>query len=306
MNELMTFFTDYTLRNVMIGTMLLGLGSGFIGSFALLRRQSLLGDAISHAALPGVVIAFMLTGTKSTAVLLIGAGISALIGTIIISEIIRNTKIDTDGAQGIVLGVFLGLGFLLLTQVQKSPNAAKAGLDKFIFGQAATIMQKDVIVILIIELVITLLISLFWKELKLSTFDKDSATVQGFSPRVMEFIFIGLIVAAIVVGIQTVGVILMSALLIAPAAAARQWTNKLGTLCLLSSLFGGISGVIGSIISINIPKLSTGPVIVLVLTAIAVVSIVFSPNRGLLQKLFRFYRVRRKVINTKKEEKAWN
>lgn len=287
MGVLTDFFSDYTLRNVLLGTLFLGLGSGFVGSFALLRRQSLLGDAVSHAALPGIVIAFMLTGSKITGVLLAGALISGLIGTFFIIAIIRTSKVDTDGAQGIVLGVFLGLGFLLLTHVQKLPNAAKAGLDKFIFGQAATIMQRDVMLISFAELIIALFLILFWKELKLSTFDKDFSAVQGFSPRIMEFVLTFLIVIAIVVGIQAVGVILMSSLLVAPAAAARQWTDRLGILCFLSSIFGGISGVSGSIISTQISKLATGPVIVLILTFIAVFSIIFSPHRGVIKSLLR-------------------
>lgn len=293
-------FSDYTLRNVLLGTLFLGLGSGFVGSFALLRKQSLLGDAVSHAALPGIVIAFMLTGTKATGILLIGAIISGLIGTLFILMITRTSKVDTDGAQGIVLGVFLGLGFLLLTHVQKSPNAAKAGLDKFIFGQAATIMGRDIILILSAELIISFFIFLFWKELKLSTFDKDFSAVQGFPPRIIELVLTLLIVIAIAVGIQSVGVILMSSLLVAPAAAARQWTDKLSVLSFLSSIFGGVSGISGSIISIKIPKLATGPVIVLILTLIAVISIIFSPHRGVL-KSFLHGKIKRSSLNFKTE-----
>ncbi|MGP1458553.1 MAG: transition metal ABC transporter permease subunit TroC [Treponema sp.] len=283
----MDFFSDYTLRNVMLGTLLLGMGSGLVGVFVLLRRQSLIGDAVSHAALPGIVIAFLLTGTKDISVLLTGAALSGLIGTLCITSIIRTTKIDTDGAQGIVLGVFLGLGFLLLTHVQKSPDAAKAGLDKFVFGQAATIMQRDVILIAAVELIISSTIFLFWKELKLATFDPAIASVMGFSPKRVELIITALTVPAIVVGIQAVGVILMSALLVAPAAAARQWTDKLSLMGIAAALFGGLAGAGGSIISSQVPKLATGPVIVLLLTAVAVVSIIFSPRRGVLQRILK-------------------
>ncbi len=283
----MDFFSDYTLRNVMLGTLLLGMGSGLVGVFVLLRRQSLIGDAVSHAALPGIVIAFLLTGTKDISVLLTGAALSGLIGTLCITAIVGTTKIDTDGAQGIVLGVFLGLGFLLLTHIQKSPDAAKAGLDKFVFGQAATIMQRDVILIAAVESVIAATIFLFWKEFKLATFDPEFASVMGFSPKRIELIITALTVPAIVVGIQAVGVILMSALLVAPAAAARQWTDKLSFMGIAAALFGGLAGAGGSIISSQVPKLATGPVIVLILTAIAVVSIVFSPRRGVLQRILK-------------------
>ena len=283
----MDFLSDYTLRNVMLGTLLLGMGSGLVGVFVLLRRQSLIGDAVSHAALPGIVIAFLLTGTKDLSVLLSGAALSGLIGTLCITAIIRTTKIDTDGAQGIVLGVFLGLGFLLLTHVQKSPDAAKAGLDKFVFGQAATIMQRDVILIAAVELIISATVFLFWKELKLSTFDPEIASVMGFSPKRIELIITALTVPAIVIGIQAVGVILMSALLVAPAAAARQWTDKLSLMGMTASLFGGLAGAGGSLISSQVPKLATGPVIVLLLTGAALFSIVFSPRRGILQRILK-------------------
>lgn len=301
----MDFFSDYTLRNVMLGTLLLGMGSGLVGVFVLLRRQSLIGDAVSHAALPGIVIAFLLTGTKDLSVLLTGAALSGLIGTLCITTIIRTTKIDTDGAQGIILGVFLGLGFLLLTHVQKSPDAAKAGLDKFVFGQAATIMQRDVILIAAVELIISATVFLFWKELKLATFDPAIASVMGFSPKRVELIITALTVPAIVVGIQAVGVILMSALLVAPAAAARQWTDKLSFMGIAAALFGGLAGAGGSIISSQVPKLATGPVIVLLLTAIAVVSIVFSPRRGVLQRILKHEALKSSVkIALRKAETA--
>ncbi len=300
----MDFLSDYTLRNVMLGTLLLGMGSGLVGVFVLLRRQSLIGDAVSHAALPGIVIAFLLTGTKDLSVLLSGAALSGLIGTLCITAIIRTTKIDTDGAQGIVLGVFLGLGFLLLTHVQKSPDAAKAGLDKFVFGQAATIMQRDVILIAAVELIISATVFLFWKELKLATFDPEIASVMGFSPKRIELIITALTVPAIVIGIQAVGVILMSALLVAPAAAARQWTDKLSLMGMTASLFGGLAGAGGSLISSQLPKLATGPVIVLLLTGAALFSIVFSPRRGILQRILKRKSFKNSVESARKTEAA--
>ena len=245
-----------------------------------------------------------MTGTKDLSVLLSGAALSGLIGTLCITAIIRTTKIDTDGAQGIVLGVFLGLGFLLLTHVQKSPDAAKAGLDKFVFGQAATIMQHDVILIAAVELIISATVFLFWKELKLATFDPEIASVMGFSPKRIELIITALTVPAIVIGIQAVGVILMSALLVAPAAAARQWTDKLSLMGMTASIFGGLAGAGGSVISSQVPKLATGPVIVLLLTAAALFSIVFSPRRGILQRILKRKSFKNSVESARKTEAA--
>jgi len=290
MNEIINFFADYTLRNVFLGTMLLGIGSGVVGCFAVLRKQSLLGDAVAHAALPGVVIAFLITGSKLSLPLLAGAGLTGLIGTLFINLIVNTSKIDTDAAQGIVLGVFLGLGFLLLTYVQKLPGAGKSGLDKFIFGQAATITQQDVISIFIVETIILIFIILFWKELKISTFDPVFSKSIGFSPKIIELILTFLVVITIVIGIQSVGVILMSALLMAPAAAARQWTDRLSIMCLLSAFFGAASGMGGAVISSQVSKMPTGPVIVCFLTGFTLISILFSPHRGIIQsKIKKFY-----------------
>ena len=298
MNEIINFFADYTLRNVFLGTMLLGIGSGVVGCFAVLRKQSLLGDAVAHAALPGVIIAFLITGSKLSLPLLAGAGLTGLIGTLFINLIVNTSKIDTDAAQGIVLGVFLGLGFLLLTYVQKLPGAGKSGLDKFIFGQAATITQQDVISIFIVETIILIFIILFWKELKISTFDPVFSKSIGFSPKVIELILTFLVVITIVIGIQSVGVILMSALLMAPAAAARQWTDRLSIMCLLSAFFGAASGMGGAVISSQVSKMPTGPVIVCFLTGFTLISILFSPHRGIIQsKIKKFYT---KKINIKR------
>ncbi|MGP1455725.1 MAG: transition metal ABC transporter permease subunit TroC [Treponema sp.] len=293
MDSLRAFFADYTLRNVFLGTMLLGMGSGFVGTFAVLRKQSLLGDAVAHAALPGIVIAFMITGSKISLPLLAGAGISGLLGAFFINFIVNTSKLDSDSAQAIVLGVFLGLGILLLTYVQKFPGAAKAGLDKFIFGQAATIMHSDVLIILYAELLSFAVMVLFWKELKIATFDSDFTHSIGFQPKVVEMVLTVLIVVTIVIGIQSVGVILMSALLMAPAAAARQWTNKLSLMSALAACFGAVSGIGGSVISSQVEKLPTGPVIVCFLTAIVLISLVLSPTRGLLHKLLIQYQLKR-------------
>jgi manganese/zinc/iron transport system permease protein len=278
-------FTDYTLRNVTLGSLVLGLGSGALGSFALLRKQSLLGDAVSHAALPGIVIAFMLTGSKNQGTLLAGAAVAGFLGTLLILSIIRNSRIATDGAQGIVLSVFFGLGLMLLTFVQKQPHSSQAGLENFLFGQAATILRSDVILMASVEGAALVILALFWKEFKIMSFDPGFAGVLGLPRRFLDGLLTSLIVAAIVAGLSTVGVILMSAMLIAPAAAARQWTDRLGRMVLLASAFGALAGFSGSLLSASVARLPTGPVIVLVLTGITLFSILFSPRRGLVTRM---------------------
>ena len=162
MSWLVSLFSDYTLRTVALGAAALGMVSGTLGAYAVLRRQSLLGDAISHAALPGIVLAFLLTGSKSTIVLVTGAAIAGLLATLIVMAVIGATRVPEDSALGIVLSVFFGLGLVLLTYVQKLPNASQAGLDKFLFGQAATLLERDVVVIVALGAIALLAVLLFW------------------------------------------------------------------------------------------------------------------------------------------------
>lgn len=261
---------------------------GMLGSFAVLRKQSLLGDAISHAALPGIAIAFLITNTKETHVLLIGALVSGLIGAFWIHGIVKKTHLKSDTALGLILSVFFGFGMLLLTYIQKLPNANQSGLDKFLFGQAATLLARDVWFMAIVAFICLLVLLLFWKEFKILLFDIDYAKTLGFNTKRIDFLITSFIVLAIVLGLQTVGVVLMSAMLLAPAAAARQWTNSLGVMVLLAAIFGASSGVLGTAISASQNNLSTGPVIVLVAGVFVIFSFIFSPSRGLLFRQLRF------------------
>ncbi|WP_299105935.1 metal ABC transporter permease [uncultured Tenacibaculum sp.] len=286
-------FSDYTLRTITIGTAILGAICGMLGSFAVLRKQSLLGDAISHAALPGIAIAFLLTGTKDTNVLLIGALVSGLIGAFWIRGIVKNTHLKTDTALGLILSLFFGFGMLLLTFIQKQPNANQSGLDKFLFGQAATLLEKDVWFMALVVGICLVVLMLFWKEFKLLLFDADYAKTLGFNIKTIDVLITSFIVLAIVLGLQTVGVVLMSAMLLAPAAAARQWTNSLSTMVILAAIFGALAGVVGTGISASQSNLSTGPVIVLVAAVFVIVSFIFSPSRGLLFRQIRLIKNRR-------------
>ncbi|WP_150452136.1 metal ABC transporter permease [Arenibacter lacus] len=284
--------TDYTLRTITLGTAILGIVCGMLGSFAVLRKQSLLGDAISHAALPGIVIAFLITGAKNSNMLLIGALVSGLVGTFWISGIVKKTHLKSDTALGLILSLFFGFGMLLLTFVQKMPNAQQAGLDKYLFGQAATLVESDVWLMAIVMGVSLLVLLLFWKEFKVQHFDPDYSKSLGFNTRFLDVIMTTLIVLAIVIGLQTVGVVLMSAMLLAPAAAARQWTNNLGIMIFLAAVFGALSGIFGTAISATSNNLSTGPLIVLVAAVFVVISFVFSPGRGLLFREIRHWKNR--------------
>ena len=284
---------DYTLMIVGIGAALLGSVSGALGSYAVLRRQSLLGDAISHAALPGIAIAFLLTGSKAPLILILGAAIVGWLGTLLILSIVRLTRIKYDSALAIVLSTFFGFGLVLHTLIQRTGNANQAGLDTFLFGQAATILARDVLTIGILGGVAIIIMLIFWKELKLLIFDEGFAASIGLPIRALDILLTSLLVIAIVLGLQAVGAVLMSAMLVAPAVAARQWTNRLSLMIFLAAGFGALAGVSGTIISSTAARIPTGPTIVLCATVLVGISIAFAPNRGLLWNRMRQQRNRR-------------
>jgi len=295
MNLLRDLLFDYTLRTVALGAATLGIVAGALGVFAVLRRQSLLGDAISHAALPGIVLAFLLTGTKSTLVLVLGAAIAGWLGTLVVMLVVRHSRLPEDSALGIVLSVFFGAGLVLLTYVQRLPDASQAGLDRFLFGQAATMLARDVGVIAALGAISLLAVFVFWKEFKLLSFDREFGASLGLPMRSIDILLTTFLVIAIVIGLQTVGVVLMSALVIAPAAAARQWTNSLAVMVLLAALFGALSGVTGAVISASAAHVPTGPTIVLVATSFVLVSMAIAPERGLVWAAVQQRRQRRQI-----------
>ena len=271
---------DYTFQVVALGAALLGMASGMIGSFAVLRRQSLLGDVVSHAALPGIAAVFLMTGTKDTVWLLIGALCSGLAATGFIIGVVRYSRVKFDTALALGMSVFFGLGLVLLTYVQKIPNSNQAGLQRFIFGQAAVLLKSDILVIAVTGAVLLALTLLFWKEFKLLSFDPEFARSLGLPTRSLDVLLSAMTVAAIIAGLQTVGVILMSAMLVAPAVAARQWTNRLGVMVGLAALFGAVSGVAGTLASSALPKLPAGPAIVVAADVLVLVSLALGRARS--------------------------
>lgn len=285
----------FTARNVLIGATLLGALAGTLGSFALLRRQSLLGDALAHAALPGVCIAYLITGTKSPLPLFLGALIAGLLGSLLILATVRWSRIKEDSAIGIVLSVFFGIGIVLLTYIQKLPAGNQSGLDKFLFGQAATLVEEDLKVMAVLGAIVVAFVLTFYKEFKLLSFDREFGSSLGLPMRRMEVLLTLLLVVVVVVGLQTVGVVLIVATLITPAAAARQWTDRLGTMLLLSAGIGAAAGTAGSLVSASMAKLPTGPVIVLVSSSVLIVSLLLAPRRGILWARLRERQVAERI-----------
>lgn len=277
-------FADPNVRFVVAGTFLLGLSSGSIGTFAVLRERSLTGDAVAHAILPGVAMGFLIFGTKHPLALLAGSLVFGWISLICIDLIRRYTKLETDAAIGMVLSVFFGLGIMMLTMIQNSGNSAQSGLNAFIFGQAAAILPSDIIIFSIVSLVVIMVIAILYKEFKVVSFDSGFAASAGLGVKRYEFVLSTLLVLTIVAGLQAVGIVLMAAMLIMPAAAARFWTDHLKYMIVLSALFGGLAGIMGSFISYLAPSLPTGPWMVLSALFFLLISVLFAPKKGFVSR----------------------
>lgn len=294
METIWSMLADPNMQWIFLGCTLLGLSSGVIGCFSYLRKQSLMGDTLAHAALPGICIAFMLTGVKSIGLFLIGAGAAGLIATFGIGYITRNSKLKQDAAMGIVLSGFFGLGIVLLTLIQHGDYGNQAGLDKFLFGQAASMIASDVITMTIVCVSLITVCTLLFKQFKIISFDPGFARGIGYPVAFLEQLIMLLIVVAVVAGIQAVGVVLVAALLITPAVSARYWTDRLGLMVVLSGLFGGFSGAVGTWISASVSNLPTGPVTVLAATLLFCFSVLFGPQRGLIAKRMLRQRVKQR------------
>lgn len=296
MNQLIQYFSDPNVRWVVVAIILICTSASVVGCFTFLRKRALIGDAISHAILPGICLAFMLTQTKNPLILLAGAFVSGLIGTFLIDLIVSKSKIKTDAALGLILSVFYGFGILLLTMIQSSGSAAQSGLDKFLFGKAAAMTQQDVITFAIISFILLTIFIVLFQVFKLLAFDRDFARVKGFPVIRLEFLLSLLTVMAIAVGIQAAGVVLMAAFLITPAAAARYWTNQLNIMVLLAILFSVVSGLIGTYISYELPQMPTGPWIVTILSLMTMLSVGIGTKKGVLYRLIKQRKYRQKML----------
>lgn len=293
--ELFALLSDYTFQNVVIGSALLGIVSGVLGSFALLRRQSLLGDTLSHAALPGICLGFLVVGARELSALLAGALVSGAAAALFVVALTRWSRLKTDAALGAALSLFFALGIVMLTWIQNRGTASQAGLESFLFGQAAALLRSDLWLLAGTALVALAVVSLLWKELKLVSFDPIYAATLGLPVVLLEALLTVMVALAVVVGLQVVGVVLMAAMVIAPPAAARQWVDSLGSMVVLSAVFGVLAGVVGAGISASQAGLATGPVVVLIASLIALGSLVLAPERGLLSERIRNSRMRARL-----------
>lgn len=300
--ETLLLRTGFNTRMVIAGTTLLGIAAGVVGVFAMLRKRALMTDALSHATLPGIALAFLMAPmlgfeSRSVGVLLVGATVTGVLGILCVQALLRLTRLREDAAIGIVLSVFFGAGVVAMSYIQTNAPAGSAGLTAFIFGQAAAMLSRDVVLMGVLAVVVLVVSALLFKEFALVCFNDSFARVDGWPVGVIDLLMMALVVLVTVAGLQAVGLILVVALLIVPPVAARFWTERLWLLVVLSGLIGGASGYIGAVLSALLPRMPAGAVIVLTAGGAFIVSMLFAPSRGVVARSVRLLRLRLRIAS---------
>ena len=306
----LTFRAGFNTNTVIAGTTMLGLAAGVVGVFALLRKRSLMADALSHATLPGICLAFIAATKlgmegKSLPVLLLGATLTGVLGVLCIQAIVRYTRLHQDAAIGIVLSVFFGAGVVLLSYIQNDQASSAAGLNTFIYGQAAAMSARDTALMAGVALASVVVAALFLKEFSLVCFNDSFARVDGWPVSLIDLVMMALVVVVTVVGLQAVGLILVVAMLIIPPVSARFWTDRLWLLVLLAGVLGALSGYAGSVVSSLLPRKPAGSVIVLTSGAVFLISMLAAPKRGVLASALRRVRLQLQIASEHLLEAAY-
>ncbi|HEU5431499.1 MAG TPA: iron chelate uptake ABC transporter family permease subunit, partial [Thermomicrobiales bacterium] len=240
----------YNTAVVLAGASLLGASTGLVGGFAVLRRRALLGDALAHAALPGVCLAFLALDRRSLPAMLAGAFLTGIVGVSLLVGMRRAARIKEDAAIGIVLSVFFGAGLALSRYIQnRAGGGSRAGLDSYVFGSAATMRLAELGLIAAVAAVSLAIVLVLYKEFKLVAFDMSFARVQGWPAGRLDLLLMGLIAVTVVIGLPAVGAVLVAAMLILPAASARFWTDRLGKLLVISATLGAATAAAGTLVS---------------------------------------------------------
>lgn len=303
LSDAMLLRAGYNTTVVMLGTAALGVAAGVVGTFNYMRKRALVADALSHATLPGICLAFIVMAAfgyegRSLAVLLAGAAITGMACVLCVQYIVRHTRLSEDTAIGGMLGLFFGLGIVLLSYVQIMPSGGKAGINTFILGQTAAMNMAEAKALLFTDILAVIVALAMFKEFRLVCFDEEYATSQGWPVTRIDAVMAALTVLVTVIGLKTVGVILIIAMLIIPPVAARFWSDNLTIIVALASVFGGISGYIGAALSSAWPDLPAGAMIVLVAGVFFIVSMLFAPRRGLLAMAWRHAHMRLHIAAT--------
>lgn len=297
--------------NVMLGTALLGATAGAIGTFAVLRRRALVGDMLSHAALPGICLAFVILEHRSLLGLALGALATGLLAIGAVTLVCRWTRTKEDAAIGIVLSTFFGAGVVLLSLIQRGANGHQAGLDRFLFGETAGMRTSDIHLLIGTAIFCLIIVIALYKEFKLLSFDPDFAAAQGWPTLAIDLLMMGTLAVVTVVGLPICGVILMAAMIILPSAGARFWTNRLGALLTIAALAGAAAGIIGTMLASPLPAqwfgwsgldfgsgrqgIPPGPLIVLVAASFFLLSLLFAPQRGAVARMISEFRLRMRI-----------
>ncbi|GAB3817734.1 iron chelate uptake ABC transporter family permease subunit [Tessaracoccus terricola] len=299
--NLFEFLGNHTYKMVFLGTAMIGLVAGALGAFAYLRKRSLVSDVISHSALPGALGAFLLAVAlgldgRNLALLLLGAIVTAGIAVAAAGHVVRATIIRVDTAMAIVLTVFFGAGMLLMRIITDGPYPGKGGIQDYLFGNATVITRADLATIIVVGALALGVMVAFWKEFALRTFDPVHAALLGKGRRIDALMSFALVLA-VVIGVKAVGLVLMVALVVTPAAAARQWTRRLPTMVALAAGIGALAGGTGTYLSVNLGAVPPGPVVVLVLFGIFLASMLLAPGRSLGHRLLQRARLRRALAS---------
>lgn len=290
----------YNATLVAIGAALLGIAAGVAGTFLFLRKRALVSDAISHATLPGVGIAFLIMVSlggdgRNLVGLLAGSAASAWLGLFLVQWLSKNTRLAEDAAIGAVLSVFFGFGIVLLTVIQSMTSGRQAGLESFLLGSTAGMLWSDAMVIAVGGALALVMVLILRRPMGMVAFDPEFAAANGMNVGRIDLAMMGLVMAVTVVGLKIVGLILIVALLIIPPVTARFWTDRTDYVVLIAGVLGGVSGFVGAAISASAPALPTGPIIVLVGFGLFAFSLVAAPNRGVLAAIMRHFRFQKRV-----------
>ncbi|MFP7699761.1 MAG: metal ABC transporter permease [Candidatus Phytoplasma pyri] len=288
---------------ILLGTSFLAITAGFLGVFLVLKKQALVGDALSHSCIPGIIIVYLITKELNDKYLFLGAFIASFLVLFLIEIIKKYTKkIKYDAILTLLLSSFFGLGKVLLSYAQIHASDTKISrLEKFFLGQAASLLNDQIEKIIIIFILVIFIITIFWKELKIFIFNEEFATIIGIKPKIMNFILNSLTILVVIVGLQIAGVILISSLIIAPGLIARNWSNRLSLNFLIAGFCSVIASILGVLISSykfvnNGSTIPTGPAITLVLSIFVFLSLLLAPKNGIIQKKFRHYHYKKKII----------
>lgn len=280
-------FQDESLRYAVLGSMVLGVSCGLLGSFIVVRKMALVGDALSHAVLPGVALGFLWNMSKDPVAIFVGAAAAGLLGTTMVSWITHTTKLKEDAALGLVLATFFAAGSCLITMIQGLPTGSKSGIDKFLFGQAAALGERDVALMAIVLALTVFLLAVFYHGFLVTSFDPGFASTIGFPARLLHETLMLLLAFSVVVALQAVGVVLVSAMLITPAAAAYLLTDRMHRMLILAAFFGLLAGVSGAFFSFMGNNLPTGPFMVLGASLVFAGAFFLGPRHGIVPRWWR-------------------